>query len=110
LTPPLDDSAVAELADIILVALGLRVVALVLYPAQADGHPKMLVIADDLPAPEERQRFLASRTPRASLGDAEIVLKSPDEFSAEAPEHYAELAAGGRILTDRGGIVLANLR
>lgn len=110
MTRPLDDSAVAELADIILVALGLRVVALVLYPPQADGHPKMLVIADDLPAPEERQGFLASRTPAASLGDAEIVLRTPDEFYAEPREDYAELAAGGRVLTDRGGMVLAKLR
>lgn len=106
----LDHSAVAELADVILVALGLRVVALVLYPPQPDGHPKMLVLADDLPPGPERGAFLASLTSRESLGNADIVLRTPAEFSSDAWETYAELAAGGRILTDRRGIVAPRLR
>jgi hypothetical protein len=110
LTQPLDHSAVAELVDVILVALGLRVVALVLYPPQTHGRPKLLVLAAELPEPAERGAFLASRTPAGSLGDAEIVLKTPGEFAAEPLEDYAELAAGGRILTDRAGIVMAKLR
>ncbi len=106
---PLDASAVAELADVILVALGLRVVALVLYPPHTDDRPKMLALADDLPPPAERPVFLASRTPPRSLDDAEIILKTPAEFAAEPPEAHRELA-GGRILVDRQGIVLATLR
>jgi hypothetical protein len=101
---------VAELADVILVALGLRVSALVLYPPQPDGRAKMLVLADDLPAESERAAYLASSTPLGSLRDADIVLKTPAEFNADGPAFYTELAAGGRILTDRRGQVLAKLR
>jgi hypothetical protein len=107
---PLDHSAVAELADVILVALGLRVAALVLYPPRADGRPKILVVADELPAEQERGAYLASHTPRGSLGDAEIVLRTPAEFLADPPGAYVELAAGGRVLTDRRGIVVGRLR
>src|SRR5438105_15775120 len=110
LADPLDHSAVAELADLILVALGLRVVALVLYPPQANGHPKMLVLADDLPISTERAAFLARSTPPGSLGDAETVMRTPAEFAGDPPDDYAELAAGGRVLTDRQGIVVARLQ
>ena len=107
---PLDASAVAELADVILVALGLRVVALVLYPPQPDGRPKMLVLAEDLPPPAERAAFLASRTPPRSLDHAEIILKTPAEFAADPIDQHAEPSAGGRILVDRQGFVLTRLR
>jgi hypothetical protein len=107
---PLDHSAVAELADVILVGLGLRVAALVLYPPRADGRPRLLVVADDLPAEDERTAYLASHTPQGSLDHAEILLRTPAEFVTDAPEAYAELGAGGRILTDRRGIVAARLR
>jgi hypothetical protein len=106
---PLDDSTVAELADTILVALGLRVAALVLYPPRADGRTRMLVLADDLPGPAERDLFLANRTPTASLADADIVLKTPAEFAAEPASDYVELV-NGRFLLDRQGIVGSRLR
>ena len=69
----------------------------------------MLVLADELPPPAERAAFLASRTPTGSLGEAEIVLKTPAEVAAEGPAAQAELAVG-RILLDRGGIAQAQLR
>src|SRR5437667_4492695 len=80
MSEPLDDSAVAELADLVLVALGLRVVALALYSDAEGRTPRMLVLADDLPPPAEREAFLASRTPRGSLGRAEIRLQTTVEF------------------------------
>jgi hypothetical protein len=106
----MDHSAVAELADVILVGLGLRVAALVLYPPSADARAKMLVLADDLPAESQRAAFLASHTPIGSLDGADIVLKTPAEFMSDSPGAYAELAAGGRVLTDRRGIVVPRLR
>jgi len=107
---PLDHSAIAELADVVLVALGLRVAALVLYPPQADARTRMLVLADDLPPGPERAAYLASHTPLGSLRDADIVLRTPAEFAADPPGAYVELLTGGRILTDRRGIVVARLR
>ena|SRR5437762_5106859 len=104
----MNDSGVAELADVILVALGLRVVALVLYPLRAGQRPKLLVLADDLPPADERQAFLAGRTPSGSLAAADIVLRTPEEFLSGPLE--PDLGAGARILTDRRGIALARLR
>ena len=109
MSEPLDDSAVAELADLVLVALGLRVVALALYPSGEGRAPKMLVLADDLPPPAEREAFLASRTPRESMGRAEIVLQTPAEFQCAPAETVMDLR-GARLLLDRQGIVGARLR
>ena len=105
----LDDSAVAELADLVLVALGLRVVALALYSDAEGRTPRMLVLADDLPPPAEREAFLASRTPRGSLGRAEIRLQTPVEFQHAPAETLMDLR-GARLLLDRQGIVGARLR
>lgn len=101
----MDDSATAELVDLIHVALGLRVIAVALYPPGPTGNPRLLVLADDLPAPAERAGHLARLTPPGSLGNAEVVLKSPEEFEADAPALYAELA-DGRIMVDRRGLAL----
>jgi len=105
----LDHSSIAELVDLIHVALGLRVIAVALYPPGPTGNPRLLVIADDLPAPSERAAHLARLTPRGSLGNAEIVLRSPEEFEADSPALYAELVDGGRIMVDRRGLVLHRL-
>jgi len=102
----MDPSAVAELADVILVALGLRVAALVLYQPASSERPRVLVLADELPPPEDRAAFLEQRTPPGSLGDAEIILKTPAEVAAEA--RRAPLGSG-RVLLDRGGIRAAGL-
>jgi len=106
----LDDSAVAELADVILVALGLSVVALVLYPPASGGLPTLLVLAEDLPGEADRQAHLLARTPPGSLDAAKIVLKTPAEFLAEPLDAHSEVEGQPRILTDRRGIALARLR
>jgi hypothetical protein len=106
---PLDDSAVAELADLVMVALGLRVVALALYPGGGGLEPRMLVLAEDLPPPAEREAFLARRTPRGSLGRVAIHLQTPEEFQRVPAETLKDLR-GARLLLDRQGIVGTRLR
>jgi hypothetical protein len=106
---PLDDSAVAELADLVMVALGLRVVALALHPGAGGLEPRMLVLAEDLPPPAEREAFLASRTPRGSLGRVAIHLETPAEFQQAPAEALMDLR-GARLLLDRQGMVGSRLR
>ena len=105
----MDHSSIAEIVDLIHVALGLRVIAVALYPPRPTGNPRLLVIADDLPAPSERAAHLARLTPPGSLGNVEVVLKSPEEFEADSPTLYSELAEGGRIMVDRHGLALRRL-
>jgi hypothetical protein len=103
------DSSTAEIVDLIQVALGLRVIAVALYPPRTNRKPRLFVIAEDLPAPSERSEFLASLTPPNSFAGAEeVVLKTPDEFETDPESLYAELAAG-RVMVDRGGLLLQRL-
>jgi hypothetical protein len=95
--------------DLIHVALGLRVVAVALYPPPTNQVPRLLVIADDLPAPSERGAFLARLTPPGSLDGVEVVLRSADEFLADPASLYVELAANGRVMVDRRGVLLDRL-
>jgi hypothetical protein len=69
----------------------------------------MLVIADDLPSPSERANYLGRLTPAGSLGSVEVILRSPEEFLADAPSVCAELADGGLVLVDRRALIVDRL-
>ena len=113
----MDYSTIAELVDAIHVAVGLRLVSVVLFGSAARGESApsgkvdLLVIVDDqLPTdPTERAIYLERRTPRGTLDRAAIILKTPAEFDADPPETYRRIAADGRILLDLSGFVTPRL-
>jgi hypothetical protein len=113
----MDYSALAELVDTIHVAVGLRLMSVVLFGPAARGEPPaagkvdlLVIVEDQLPsAPAERAAYLARRTPPGTLDPANIVLRSPSEFDADPPETYREIANASRILLDIAGFASERL-
>ena len=111
---PLDASTIAELVDAIHVAVGLRLVAVVLYGPAASGKVwsgeriDLLVVAEELP-PDTLQRgaYLERLCPPGTLEGTNILFKTPEEFQAEPEDTYRQMAATARILFDSGGFVSA---
>jgi predicted nucleotidyltransferase len=90
--------------------LGDSLRGLVLFGSRArgDAQPEsdwdLLAIADGLPASLlERSRMLRSALPARWCGRAAIIAKTPQEFEAEFPAYYLDIAADGRILHDSDG-------
>ncbi len=113
----MDHSSIAELVDAIHVAVGLRLVAVVLFgpaargEASPEGNVDLLVIVDDqLPTDTAaRAAYLTRRTPIGTLDQTRVILKSPAEFDADPPETYRNIAAEGRILLDIPGFATDRL-
>ncbi len=76
--------------------------------ARGDNRPEsdwdLLVLADGLPASLlARSRMLRSALPARWCGRASIIAKTSDEFEAEFPAYYLDIATDSRILHDRDG-------
>jgi hypothetical protein len=107
-------SVVAETVDAIHVAVGLRLMGVVLYGAWAEPLPPaidapielLVVIEEELPAGQPaRQAWVADRAPLEALEQARLLVKTLEEFEQDPPELYTEIAREGRVLLNLAGIV-----
>lgn len=104
---PLQDVLVALRAHL---GDSLRSVVLFGSRARGDARPEsdwdLFVIAGGLPSsPLERSRMLRRVVPPRWCGRAAIIATTPQEFEAQFPAYYLDIAADGRILYDADGYV-----
>jgi hypothetical protein len=114
-------SIVAETVDAIHVAVGLRLMGVVLYGAYLRPDPppdaplELLVVVDErLPDGDEaRQRYLAGLMPVGTLDHARVTVRTLEEFAQDPPERYRDLAHESKVLLNLSPIVprrLAEIR
>ncbi|MPZ13394.1 MAG: hypothetical protein GEU73_03040 [Chloroflexi bacterium] len=94
----------------------MRLVSVVIFDAAAQGRGRdgekieLLVISEDLPNdPVERATYLARRMPPGSLEHVDVLLTTPEEFDADPPDRYRDIAQMGRILFDASGFAADRL-
>ncbi|MBI5880303.1 MAG: nucleotidyltransferase domain-containing protein [Chloroflexi bacterium] len=103
-------------ADSLHVALGDRLVAIVLFgsrargDATADSDWDLLVIAEGLPERTlERHFYLKRSLPLDCRGAISILARTPDEFEMHLPSLYLDIALDGTILYDPRGYAARKL-
>jgi predicted nucleotidyltransferase len=92
------------------IALGDRLVAVVLFGSQARGEARedsdwdVLVIAEELPEdPLERGRFLRQLLPIPCRLAVSFLARTPQEFEERLSSLYLDIALDGQILYDPKG-------
>lgn len=114
-------SIVAETVDAIHVAVGLRLMGVVLFGAYTrpeapfDAPIELLIVLDEnLPEGEaERHRYLTRLMPVATLDHARVMIRTLREFAEDPADLYRDLARDGRILLNLSPVVprrLAEIR
>lgn len=105
-----DDAIAREAADALRLALGDRLVAVVLFGSRARGDAKpesdwdLLVIAEGLPEhPLERHLLLKQALPVLIRSRVSILAKTRAEFEAHFPALYLDIGLDGRVLVDPSG-------
>lgn len=98
------------------IALGSRLVAVILFGSQAREEASagsdwdLLVIAEGLPERYfDRHLFLKRLLPPRWRGAVSLLAKTPEEFEAHLPSLYLDIALDGQILYDPRGYAVERL-
>jgi hypothetical protein len=114
-------SIVAETVDAIHVAVGLRLMGVVLFGAYTRPEPPsdvpielLIVLDEDLPEGEaERQQYLTRLMPVGTLDHAQVTIRTLGEFAQDPADRYRDLAREGKILLNLSPVIprrLAEIR
>ena len=106
-------SIVAETVDAIHVAVGLRLMGVVLSGAYTRPDPpagapiELLIVLDEvLPESEaDRARYLSRLMPIGTLDHAVVTIRTLEEFSQDPPDRYRVLAREGKVLLNLSPVV-----
>jgi uncharacterized protein len=106
------ESIVSELRE----GLGDKLVAVVLFGSRARGEARegsdwdFLVVARDLPKRTLERAFgLKKMVSPLHRGEASLLAKTPEEFTAGLPDLYLDIALDGEILHDTDGYMAERL-
>lgn len=116
LVEPTESDVAEAVVEALSRGLEKRLISVVLFGSRARGDSSaasdwdLLVIAQDLPVRLfARRLYLKGMLPASCRGAISILARTPDEFRAQLPSLYLDIALDGRILYDSGGYVAGEL-